>query len=68
MHDCRFGLVRPKSNADYWQNKRLSNVERDKKHIAALEEAGWNVLIVWECEVKSPEKLSEKFRGFLSKL
>ena len=66
MHDCRFGSVKPKSNADYWQNKRLSNVERDKKHVATLEAAGWQVLTVWECEVKSSENLHEKLLGFLS--
>lgn len=66
MHDCRFGLVKPKSNADYWQNKRLSTVERDKNHVAALRDSGWQVLIVWECEVRNPEKLRDKLLNFLS--
>jgi len=66
MHDCRFGSVTPKSNADYWQNKRRSNVERDKGHVAALNNAGWQVFIVWECQIKSPEKLRENLLEFLS--
>jgi DNA mismatch endonuclease (patch repair protein) len=66
MHDCRFGSVKPKSNADYWQNKRRSNVERDKGHIAALKDAGWQVFIVWECQIKSPENLRENLLEFLS--
>jgi DNA mismatch endonuclease (patch repair protein) len=65
MHGCRFGSVKPKSNADYWQNKRLSNVERDKGHLAALKDAGWQVFIVWECQIKSPEKLRENLLEFL---
>lgn len=66
MHDCRFGLVKPKSNADYWQNKRISNVERDKSHVAALKNAGWQVFIVWECQISSPEELRENLMKFLS--
>ena len=66
MHDCRFGSVKPKSNADYWQHKRLSNVERDKRHIAALRDAGWNVFIVWECQIKFPEELRQNLMKFLS--
>jgi DNA mismatch endonuclease (patch repair protein) len=66
MHDCRFGSVTPKSNADYWQNQRLSNVERDKSHITALKDAGWQVFIVWECQIKSPEGVRESLMKFLS--
>jgi DNA mismatch endonuclease (patch repair protein) len=65
MHDCRFGLVKPKTNIEYWQNKRLSNVERDKSHIAALKNAGWQVMVVWECQVKSPEVLQATLIKFL---
>lgn len=65
MHNCRFGLVKPKTNIDYWQNKRFSNVERDKSHIAALKSAGWSVLVVWECQVKSPEALQKTLIKFL---
>lgn len=50
-HDCpRF--VWPSSNQDYWEPKILRNVERDKRNVALLEESGWNVVIVWECELK----------------
>src|SRR5262249_10525736 len=31
MHKCRYGKVVPKTNARFWQNKRLQNVERDKR-------------------------------------
>ena len=30
----------------------MKNVERDKRNVALLEESGWNVVIVWECELK----------------
>lgn len=50
-HDCpRF--VWPSSNSDYWRPKILKNVDRDKENQLKLEEAGWHVLIVWECQLK----------------
>lgn len=53
MHDCPYGRVVPKTNADFWRTKRLSNVERDRRNQANLEEAGWQVYTVWECMTKS---------------
>ena len=50
-HDCpRF--VWPSSNTDYWIPKIQRNVERDKANQAALSVMGWNVIVVWECELK----------------
>ena len=50
-HDCpRF--VWPSSNQTYWRTKILGNVERDKKNILLLQEQGWKVITVWECELK----------------
>ncbi|HZT59683.1 MAG TPA: very short patch repair endonuclease [Pyrinomonadaceae bacterium] len=58
MHDCPYGRVVPKTNAEFWRTKRLSNVERDKRNQAALEEMGWEVLRVWECMTK-PAQVAE---------
>ena len=52
----------PKSNEKFWRNKLEGNVERDKRNIRELEDAGWRVLIVWECETKSEEFLSSLIR------
>ena len=65
MHDCRYGQVVPKTNAEFWAKKRHSNVERDKRNITELETQGWQVLTVWECETRKPESLPEKIAGFL---
>ena len=66
MHDCRYGRVTPRTNAEFWQKKRLSNVERDRKNITALKETGWEVLIVWECQTKTPDILPQYITEFLS--
>lgn len=50
-HDCpRF--VWPSSNVEYWRKKIERNVERDTMNYRHLENAGWNVLVVWECQLK----------------
>ena len=50
-HDCgRF--VMPASNTEYWEKKINGNVERDKTNTALLEEQGWRVIVIWECQLK----------------
>ena len=50
-HDCpRF--VWPSTNKEYWIPKIQRNVERDKLNSQRLASLGWNVLIVWECQLK----------------
>ena len=50
-HDCpRF--VWPSTNEEYWRPKIMGNVEREKRNLAELQQLGWTVLTVWECELK----------------
>ena len=49
--DCREGRI-PSTNTEFWNNKLSKNIERDKRNINALEEAGWWVLVIWECEIE----------------
>lgn len=50
-HDCgRF--VWPSSNPDYWYKKINRNVERDETNKLLLEQQGWKVLTIWECQLK----------------
>ena len=42
----------PKNNAEFWKDKLGKNTERDQRNYALLEQQGWRVLIVWECELK----------------
>ena len=59
----------PKSNVAFWTAKFARNVARDKKEHAALRRAGWRVIVLWECEVKTKlEKLPKRITsGFASK-
>ncbi|WP_454907285.1 very short patch repair endonuclease [Variovorax gossypii] len=53
--DCNIATT-PKSNTPFWVEKFQRNVSRDARVTKALEEAGWKVLVAWECEVGSAAK------------
>jgi DNA mismatch endonuclease (patch repair protein) len=41
----------PKTRVEFWMNKFMRNVENDKKHQAKLSNSGWQVIILWECDI-----------------
>ncbi|MBV9887508.1 MAG: DNA mismatch endonuclease Vsr [Acidobacteria bacterium] len=65
VHRCRYGRVKPATNAEFWQNKRIGNVKRDRRHVRALRKAGWKVFTVWECWTRRPEVLLGKLSAVL---
>lgn len=48
---CRY-FVWPKNNAEFWKKKITGNVERDLHQQNELRLLGWNVVVIWECELK----------------
>lgn len=58
-HDCHL-FKWPSSRKDFWRNKINKNKERDEKAVAALENMGWRVCIVWECALKGKYRLPEQ--------
>jgi len=61
-HDCRWGIVVPKTRSEFWAEKRHGTTERDVRNIATLQKLGWKVLVIWECQTHSDEEL----RGILA--
>jgi DNA mismatch endonuclease, patch repair protein len=55
----------PKSRTAYWHTKFADNVERDKLAIVALRKAGWECLVIWECETFDRSRLSRKLKKYL---
>ncbi len=49
--DCKYYTV-PKTNTEFWMAKVARNQERDQEVWRKLEAKGWNVIIVWECQLK----------------
>lgn len=62
--NCAEGRI-PASNQDYWGPKLQRNVERDKLHQLRLNHAGWQVLVVWECELRNAETVAAEAKRFL---
>lgn len=50
----------PKTNVAFWKKKFEVNIKNDKKNIDKLRADGWNVEVIWECEVKDQKQLSRK--------
>lgn len=56
MHkDCKYFVI-PKTRTEWWVDKLHSNVQRDKIRKKELMSMGWNVIIVWECQLKGEKK------------
>lgn len=48
---CKY-FVWPKSNVDFWKRKINGNIQRDLRNNQLLSEQGWNVIVIWECQLK----------------
>lgn len=62
---CRLAYT-PKSNTKFWLDKFEGNMQRDALALEALDALGWEVLIVWECEVSNLPALTQKLNLFLA--
>lgn len=61
---CRLARL-PKSRLEFWGPKLSANAERDLLKQEALKRLGWNVLVVWECELRQSEQLENTLRQFV---
>lgn len=55
----------PKSRLDFWVPKFEKNKLRDKENQAKLREMGWDFLVIWECQLRDVDELSNQIRSFL---
>ncbi|WP_223415607.1 MULTISPECIES: very short patch repair endonuclease [unclassified Pseudomonas] len=62
--DCRLARL-PKSRIDFWLPKLEANRKRDSLVAEQLQGLGWQVLTIWECQLKDLESLALKIREFL---
>lgn len=55
-HDnCKYFVI-PKTRTEWWLNKINSNKQKDIENKQGIQELGWNVLVIWECELKHNTK------------
>lgn len=66
LHEvCREGRI-PNSRKEYWEPKLRGNAERDQRNRSSLVELGWQVLVVWECQIADETCLESVLRKFLT--
>ncbi len=63
---CKIARV-PRSNESYWLPKLERNATRDVENQANLVAAGWDVLVLWECEVKAGDGIAGRIQEFLER-
>lgn len=64
--DCKF-YVTPKTRVEWWLDKINRNIEKDIENEAKLVNIGWNIIVVWECELK-PSVREINLRCIIEKL
>lgn len=62
--DCRLAN-KPRTRTEYWLPKLARNVERDTEVYSMLRQLGWDMLVVWECELKDDVALAQRLKNFL---
>lgn len=62
---CKLSL--PKNNRKFWANKFQKNVERDKRKVSELRTIGWEVYVIWECQITKPGIALQKLLNNLAK-
>lgn len=64
-HDGCHLATTPKTRGEFWLAKFQANVKRDKAKEVALRAAGWQVLVVWQCELERLERVGRRVLRFL---
>lgn len=59
-HCCARGRSMPTSRRAFWRKKFEANQKRDQENARRLRTLGWKVLVVWECETRSPFRLAAR--------
>lgn len=64
---CKYAYT-PKTNTKFWIDKINSNVLRDKINRQKLLVLGWNVIIIWECEIRHTHDITPLINRILEDL
>lgn len=63
--NCKIATT-PKTNTDFWLAKFQRNINNDKFHQDELRKAGWDVIILWQCEIE--KKFDDTMTSLLNRL
>jgi DNA mismatch endonuclease, patch repair protein len=62
---CKLARL-PKSRLDFWGPKLARNRQRDLEKQEELRAAGWDFIVLWECQINNVASLKETIQAFLS--
>lgn len=66
MHECCALARMPKSRLEFWRPKLEGNRARDAAKVGRLRDLGWDVMTVWECELRDMDTLVARVVAFLN--
>lgn len=64
--ECKYFVI-PKTRTQWWLDKINGNKKKDRENITELQKFGWDVITIWECELK-PEKREQTLKKLVKKL
>jgi DNA mismatch endonuclease (patch repair protein) len=64
-HACSRGARMPVRNREYWSAKIARNVARDRAELRRLRRLGWKCLVLWECQIRYPQRTGSAIKRFL---
>ncbi len=59
--------ARPESNKPFWDKKIDGNIMRDRRNLRNLKKENWQVLVIWQCQIKDENKLMKRILRFTEK-
>ncbi|QBJ84958.1 DNA mismatch endonuclease Vsr [Chryseobacterium gleum] len=65
--NCKYFIV-PKTRTDWWLNKINKNKEKDLENIKKLENEGWKVYVIWECDLKKKQQKEDFLNALYFKI
>lgn len=58
----------PETNAEFWRKKLSDNEVRDRKNIEKLRNKCWNVIVIWQCEIKNKNNRDERLELLIDEI
>lgn len=65
--NCKYSKL-PKTNAEFWKKKITDNINRDKKNKTRLQESGWQVITIWQCEINNKKKREIRLNSLIRQI
>ena len=62
--DCPRSTL-PSTNVTFWKDKIAKNIIRDKRSLRKLRCDGWRAMVVWQCEMRDPERVTQRLNRYL---